>query len=50
MSTNTGSNPFWIIEAISDTQVSGDTMTSPPPYKCFNAAIVIRLADAPEFT
>jgi hypothetical protein len=31
MSTNTGLNPDWITEAISETQVNGGTMISPEP-------------------
>src|SRR5262245_59944210 len=50
MSTNTGWNPLWITEAISDTHVNVGTMTSPGPYNCLRAAMVIRFADEPELT
>ena len=51
ISTNTGVNPFCITEAISEIQVNGGTIISPPSgYLIFNIAIVNKLAEAPELT
>ena len=44
------SRPQCRTAAMSETQVKGGTMTSPPPYSYFRAAIVSKLADEPEFT
>ncbi len=50
MSTNTGSKPSCSTAAMSETQVSGGTMTSPGPCGPRSAASVSRLADEPELT
>ena len=50
MSVNTGVNPFCSTEAMSETQVSVGTMTSPKPAISRNAAMVTKLAEAPELT
>ena len=50
MSTKTGSKPQCSTAAMSETQVSGGTMISPPPCSSFSAASVSRLADEPELT
>src|SRR5438270_1759461 len=50
MSTNTGFIPQCKTEAMSEIQVRVGTITSPTPKVCLLAAMVMRLADAPELT
>ena len=51
MSTKTGTKPFCSTVAMSETQVSVGTITSPPSgWRIFSTAIESRFADAPALT
>ena len=51
MSTNTGSKPEWMIDAISDDQVKVGTITFPPfGYFNFKSCKESKFAEEPELT